>query len=165
MTTSNRLFRNNSTIYIATAQSPIFSLLRIIQSFCYCATLKYLSPAYRQIISTLQIVYLFGYCAQKNCRTTSNCLFGNISTIYMAPAQSPIFRLLRIYHFATAHLRIIYLLQIDNYFTTGNRLHNCLLCVEKFCGNFKSPIWKHINNSYGYYAKHNFLPTQHLSFC
>ena len=72
MTSSNRLFGNISTIYIATAQSPIFWLLRIIRSFRYCASLKYLSPANQQIISTLEIVYLFGYCAQKNC-TTSNC--------------------------------------------------------------------------------------------
>jgi len=45
--------------------------------------------------------------------TTSNRLFGNISTIHMGTALSPIFWLLRIYSFATAHLPIIYLPQID----------------------------------------------------
>jgi len=33
MTTSSRLFRNNSTIYMATAKGPIFLQLRIIQLF------------------------------------------------------------------------------------------------------------------------------------
>ena len=47
--------------------------------------------------------------------TTSNPLFRNITT-YMATAQSTIFWLLRIYHFLTAHLPIIYLLQIDQLF-------------------------------------------------
>jgi len=42
--------------------------------------------------------------------TISNCLFGNNSKIYMVSAQIPIFRPLRIYHFATAHLPIIYVL-------------------------------------------------------
>ena len=47
---------------------------------------------------------------------TSNRLFGNISTIYMATAQSTIFWLLRNSHLATAHHPIIYLLQIDQLF-------------------------------------------------
>jgi len=47
---------------------------------------------------------------------TSNRLFGNISTIYMATAQSTIFWILRIYHLATAHHPIIFLLQIDQLF-------------------------------------------------
>jgi hypothetical protein len=163
--------------------------------------------------------------------TTSNRLLGNIWTIYMATAQSTIFWLLCIYHFATAHLPIIYLLQIDQlfhhwklskylitlhwkivwqlhiayletfrrciwllckaqflgywasvilllrisqlfmnrkstkHFTTGNRLHNWLLCTEKIYVNFKSPICKHINDLYGYCAKHNFFFIFHLSFC
>jgi len=45
--------------------------------------------------------------------TPSNRLFGKISTIYMSTEQSPIFLLLRVYNFTTAHLPIIYLLQID----------------------------------------------------
>ena len=52
-----------------------------------------------------------------------------------------------------------------NYFTTGNRLLKCLLCIEKLYHTFKSPIWKLINDLYGYWAKHNFLATAHLSFC
>ena len=141
MTISNRLLGNISTIYMATAQSTIFWLLRIIQSFCYFASPKYLSTANRQIISTLDIFYIFGYCTQKNCMTTSYRLFGNISTIYVATAQS---------QFLGYCASIILLLRISqlfkycistNYLTTGNRLHNCLLCIEKLYDIFKSPIW------------------------
>jgi len=53
MTTSNRLFGNISTIYMATAQSPIFWLLRIVQLFSYCASPNYISTANRPIISPL----------------------------------------------------------------------------------------------------------------
>jgi len=51
---------------------------------------------------------------------------------------------------ATAHHKIIFLLRISQffvyskskkYFTNGNRLYICLLCIEKFYYNFKSPIW------------------------
>jgi len=48
--------------------------------------------------------------------TTSNRLFGNISTIYMATAQSPVSRLLRIYYLPTTNIPIIYLLQIEQLF-------------------------------------------------
>ena len=94
--------------------------------------------------------------------TTSNRLFGIISNIYMASAQSPIFRLLRIYHFPTVHFPIIYVLQIDqNYFTIGNRLNIPLLCTEKFYDNFKLPVWKPFDDLYGYCAKEQFLATAH----
>jgi len=55
MTTSNRLFRNISTIYMATAQSPIFWLLRMVQLFCYCASPNYLSTANQPITSQIEI--------------------------------------------------------------------------------------------------------------
>ena len=68
--------------------------------------------------------------------------------------------LLRNAHFwATAHHTIILLLRISqiyvyfkstNYFNTGNLLHIWLLCVEKLYDNFKSPIWKHFDDLYGY---------------
>ena len=99
MTTSNRLFGNNSKIYMATPQRPIFWLLDIIQSFCYCACHKYLSTANRHFISNLE------YC-----------------------------------------------------------LHIWLLCVQKLYDNFKSPIWKHFSDLYGYCAKPNILDTAHLYF-
>jgi hypothetical protein len=97
--------------------------------------------------------------------TDSYRLFGNISTIYMATAQS---------QFLGYCASIILLLRISqlfmnckstNYFTTAYRLHNCLLWIEKFYENFKSPIWKHIYDLYGYCANLNFLATAHLSFC
>ena len=59
----------------------------------------------------------------------------------MATAESTIFWLLRFYHFATAHLPIIRLLQIEKYSTNGNRLNICLLCIEKLYYNYKCPIW------------------------
>jgi len=63
MTTSNRLFGNISNIYKATAQSPIFWLLRIIQLFSYCTSPNYLSTANRQNISPMEIILIFGYSA------------------------------------------------------------------------------------------------------
>jgi len=49
--------------------------------------------------------------------TTSNGLFGNISTIYMATAKTQFFAYYAPYnYFPTAHLQIICLLQIDQLF-------------------------------------------------
>jgi len=45
MTTSNRPFGNISNIYMATEQSPIFWLQRIVHLFSYCAYPNYLSTA------------------------------------------------------------------------------------------------------------------------
>ena len=95
---------------------------------------------------------------------TSNHLFWNTSTIYIASAQSAIFMVLRIYHFATANLPNFMYCKSTNYFTTGNRLHNCLLSIEKLYDNFQSPIWKHINDLYCYCSKAQFLATAPLSF-
>ena len=98
--------------------------------------------------------------------TTSNCLFGNISTIYMATEQSPTF-LATVYHTSIFLLRIsqlfVYCKSTKN-FSTGNRLYILLLSIEKLYDNFKSPIWKHINYLYGYCAKPNFYSTAHLLF-
>ena len=91
-------------------------LLCITQIFSYCASPNHSSTANRPIISPLEIVQIINYSAQTYCMTTSNCLFGNISTIYTATAKSQIFRLLRIYHCASAHLQIIYVQQIDKLF-------------------------------------------------
>ena len=85
--------------------------------------------------------------------TTSHCLLGNISKIYIASAQSQIFRLLRTYDFATAHLQLFMNCKFTNYFTTGNRLNIWLLYTEKLYNNFKSLIWKHFNDLYGYCTK------------
>ena len=102
--------------------------------------------------------------------TTSNRLFRNSWPIYMATAQSPIFLLLSI-------SQLFMYCKSTGYFTTGNRLHNCLLsieklydkfkspiCIEKFHVNFKSPIWKYFDHSNGYCAKPNFYATAHLLF-
>ena len=83
--------------------------------------------------------------------TTSNRLFGNISTIYMATAQNPIFWLLRIYYFATANIPIIYLLQIEQLFQQW-KLSKYLITVHRkiVYDNFKLPIWKYFDDIYGY---------------
>ena len=86
--------------------------------------------------------------------TSSNHLFGNVSTIYTATAKSPIFWLLRI-------SQVIIYCKSTNCFTTGNRLNVWLLSTEKLYDNFKSPIWKYFDDLYGYYAKNNFLATAH----
>jgi len=48
-----------------------------------------------------------------------------------------------------------------NYFTNGNRLHICLLCIEELHDHFKSPIWKYFDDLYGYVEKQIFLATAH----
>ena len=119
MTTSNRLFGNISKMYMASAQSPTFRLLRMYD----------FPTANLPIIFVLQIEQLFQnwksskylITVHRKILTASYPLFGNNSTIYMATAQSPIF--------ATAHHTIIFQLIISqlyvyckstNYLTTGN---------------------------------------------
>jgi hypothetical protein len=46
-----------------------------------------------------------------------------------------------------------------NYFTTGNRLIICLLCIEILYDNCESPIRKHFDDLYDYCAKTNYLGT------
>jgi len=88
--------------------------------------------------------------------TTSNRLFENISTIYMAIAQSTIFWLVRIYHLATAHHPIMYLLQIDQLFQHWKSSKYLITVHRKLYDNLKSPIWKHFDDLYSYGAKPNF---------
>ena len=57
-------------------------LLRISQLFMYCKSTNYLQTGIR-LHNCLP--------CKENCMTTSNRLFGNISTIHMATAQSTIF--------------------------------------------------------------------------
>ena len=92
--------------------------------------------------------------------TNSNCLFGNISTFYMASAQSLIFWLLRIIF--PLHISQLFVYRKStNYFTTGNRLNISLLCTENLYDKFKLPIWKHFDDLYGFCAKPNFLAAAH----
>jgi hypothetical protein len=231
MTTSNSVFGNISRIYIVTAQSPIFSLLRVYhfatahlpiinlvqidQIFRHWESSKYLITLHRKIVWQLLIAYLeiiqrfifllrkaqfFRYCASYIHFVTAHlsniCLLqidklfqhwksftysvtvrrrivGQLLIAYLETFRRFIW-LLRKAQFLGYCASIILLLRIShlfmyckstNYFTTGNCLHNCLLCIEKFCGYLKLPIWKHIKNLYGYYAKHNFLATALQSFC
>ena len=91
--------------------------------------------------------------------------------IYMATAQSKIFWLLRIYHFATAHLLFIYLLQIDQFFhhrISSKYLINLhgkivwllhIACLE----TFRWFIWLlRKTQFFGYSASYNYFPTAHL---
>ena len=86
--------------------------------------------------------------------TNSNRLFGNVSTIYMATVQSPIFWLMRI-------SQLFIYCKSTNYFTTGNRLNISLLCTEKFYDKLQLPIYKHFDDLYGFCAKPNFLDAAH----
>jgi hypothetical protein len=109
------------------------------------------------IIFVLRISQLFN-----NCQSTNYFITGNRLNIWLhcieklyenftSPISKhfdylcgycakPIFRLLRIYYLAIAHLPIFYLLQSTNYFTTGDRLNIWLMCIQKLYDNFKSPI-------------------------
>ena len=147
-------------------------LLRKAQFFGYCES----------IIFLLRISLLFIYCKSSNYFNTANRL--NIWLLckekFYDNFKSPISKYfdnlygkLRKAQFCGHCAYIILLLRISqlfmycrsiNYFTTGNRLHNCLLCIEKLYDNFKSPISKHNNDLYGYCANYNFLATAHLSF-
>ena len=141
------------------------SLLRKAQFLGYYASMilllrisNYLWTANWLILSRLEIVYIIDHCAQKTLMTTSNRLFGNISNIYKATAQSTIFWLLRIIQLFSYCTSPNYLSTANRqkYFTNGNHLNIWLLCIEKLYKNFKSPIWKHIDDSYRYCAKPNF---------
>ena len=161
MTTSNRLLRNISTIYMATAQISIFWLLRTyhfatahlpiiyvlqIDNLCHdCKSSTYLITVLRKIVGQFQIAYfeVFRGFIWLLCKAqfSGSCASYNYS--------------------ATAHLPIICLLQSTNYFTTGNRLNIWLLCLEKLYDNFKSPVWKYFENLYAYCAKPSLLATAH----
>ena len=103
--------------------------------------------------------------------TTSNRLFGNVSTIYMATAQSPIFWLTRIYHFATAHLPLIYLVQIDQLFHHCKSskylitVHRKIVCQFQiaYLEIFLRFIWLlRKTQFFGYCASYNHFATSHL---
>jgi len=147
---------------MATAQSPIFRLLRIY----------YFPTANIHTIYLLQIEQLFQNCkSSKYLITVHGKILWQLQIAYFEIFRRFIWQL-RKAQFCGHCATIILLLRVSqlfmyckstNYFTTGNRLHNCLLCIEKFFDNFKSPISKH-NDLYGYCAKYNFLATAHLSF-
>ena len=163
MTTSNRLFGNISKFHIATAQSPIFRLMHISyfptanvpiiyllqsrQLFQHCKSSKHLITVHRKSLWQHQIDYLEIFGRFKWLLRKSQ-LFGYCASFILLLRISQLF----IYCKSTS------------YFTTGNRLHNCLLCIEKLYYKFQSPIWKHINHLYSYCAKAQFLATAHLSF-
>ena len=84
--------------------------------------------------------------------------------MYMATAQSTIFWQLRIYHSATAHHQIIYLLQIDQLFHHCESSKYLITVHRKILWKLQIPYFIYINDFYCYCAKHNFLATAHLSF-
>ena len=164
MTTSNRLFGNISTIFLAAAKSRIFTLLRI-----------YYFPTANISIIYLFIIYLFQQWKSSKYLITVHrkILYDNFKLpiwkyfddIY-GYCTKPNF-LATVYHTSILLLLISQLFvscKSTNNFSTGNRLYILLLCIEKLYDNFKSPIWKHINYLYGYCAKPNFYATAHLLF-
>jgi len=153
--------------YLETFRRFIY-LLRKAQFIGYCASIIFLlrisqilCTANWQIISRLEIVYIIVYCAEKNCRTTSNLLFGNISTIYMASAQSPIFWLLRIYHLPTEHLPVIYIVQIDQLFHHCEWSNYLIIVHRKIVWQHKIAYLEIFRQFILLLPKRNFLATPH----
>ena len=149
---------------MAIAQSPHFG---------YCATYNYFPNAILPIICLLHIDKLFHHSKSSIYFITAHRK--NVWKLQIAYLE--IFRrFIRRLHkaqFLGYRASIILLLRISqlftyckwtNYFTTGNRLNIWLLCIGKLYDNFKSPIWKHFEDLYGYCAKANFLATaQHTN--
>ena len=165
MTTSNRLFRNIWTIYMATAQSPIFLLLRITQLLMYCKSTIYFTTGNRFHNCLLCIEKLYDKFKSRTCiekfMWTSNRLFGNISMIQMASAQSPILGYCASIIFLLRISLLFLYCKSSNYFNTANRLIISLLCIEKFYDNLKSSISKYFDDLYDNCAKPNFVATAH----
>ena len=126
-------------------------------SFCYCASPNFLCTAIDQ---------LFHHC--KSSKYSITVHRKNVWQHQIAYLE--IFRrflwLLFKYLFLGYCVCIILLLRIShlfmycksaNYFTPGNHLNIWLMCTEIFYDNFKSHVWKHFNNLYGYSAKAQFL--------
>ena len=108
-------------------------LLRKAQFFSYCASYNHFATSHLPNICLLQIDKLVQHwkstylvtVRRKIVRQLQIAYLKNISTIYMATAQS---------QFLGYCASIIFLLRISqlfkycistNYLTTGNRLHNC----------------------------------------
>ena len=142
-------------IFMATAQNPIFSLLRNY----------YFASANLPIIYLVQIDQLFHHWdSSKHFITVHRKIVWQLLIAYLEIFQGFILllRKAQIFRYCAS---IILLLRISklfmkwkstNYFTTANRLHNSLLCIEKLYDNFKSPIWKYFDDLYGSCAKPNF---------
>jgi len=103
--------------------------------------------------------------------TNSNRLFGNASRFYTVTAQRQIFWLLRIYYFATAHLPMIYLLQIDQLFHHWESSKYLIAVKRKFVWQlqiayleiFRRFIWLlRKAQFFGYCASYNHFATSHL---
>ena len=142
--TSHSLFANISTIYIGTVHHTINFPLHNSQLFVYCKSTNYFTTRYS--------LNLWLLCVEKLYENFKSHIWKYIKDLYGYCAK-PIFRVLRIYLLLLPISQLFMYCISTNYFTTGNRLHNCLLCIETLYDNFKSPIWKHINDLYGYYAK------------
>jgi len=157
MTTSNRLFENISTIYMATAQSPIFG---------YCTSHNYFPTAYLSIICLLQIHQLFNHCnSSKYLVTVHRKIVRKLQIAYLEIFRRFTWLLRKAHILATAQHTIIFLMRFfqlsvycisTNYFTTLNRPYISLQRIEKMYGNFKSPIWKYFDDLYDDCTKPNF---------
>ena len=102
---------------------------------------------------------------------TLNCLFANVSTINLATVQSPIFSLLRIYHSVTAHIPVIYVVQIDQLFHHWETSKYLITVHRKILWKlqiayleiFRRLIWLLCKAQFfGYCASYNHFATAHL---
>ena len=88
--------------YFASAHLPIICLLQIDTFFHHWKLSKYLITVHRKIVWQIQVAYL------------------DIFRRFIWLLRKPIFRLLRIYHFATAHLSFCCCAS-PNFLSTANR--------------------------------------------
>ena len=115
MTTSNRLFGNILKLYMATAQSPNFGywasiilLLRISQLFIYCKSTNYFTTGNRLNIWLL--------CIEKWHDNFKSSILKYSDDIQLLRKAKFFGSCAPYYYFASPHLPIICLLQIDQLF-------------------------------------------------
>ena len=129
--------------YFAAAHLPIICPLQIDQLFQQWKSSKYLFTVHRKVIWQLQIAYLETF------------------QWFMSTALRKIFWLLRNYHFATAHLPLICLLQIDQLFHQWKSSKYLLTVHRKIVWHFQIAYSKIFRRFNYYCATPNFLSTAH----
>ena len=133
--------------YFSSPHLSIICLPQIDQLFHHSKSSKYLVTVHWKVVWPLQIANLEIF--RRLMSTAKDQFFGFCATIILLLRISMLF----VYCKST------------NYFTNGNRLNICLLCIDKLYDTFKSPIRKYFDDLYGFCGKPNFSATAHLSFC
>jgi len=157
-------------------KSPIWKYFDDL--YGYCRKPNFLDTVHHTTIFHLRISQIFVYYKSTNYFNVGNHLHNCLLCVEKLHDnyKLPLYK-----HFDVSYCycakpvldycaSIIFLLRISqlivyckstNYFTKGNRLNICLLCIEKLYDTFKSLIRKHFDDLYDYCAKPNFLSTAH----